>query len=64
MAFWLLYSSLPHPPSRHGGPGSGCSPKQRQLFDPAAYRIVLVDQRGAGRSRPSAELRVSDGNTI
>jgi proline iminopeptidase len=36
----------------HGGPGSGCTPGQRQLFDPARYRIVLFDQRGAGRSTP------------
>jgi proline iminopeptidase len=38
----------------HGGPGSGCSPRLRQLFDPAAYRIVLFDQRGCGRSLPHA----------
>jgi proline iminopeptidase len=38
----------------HGGPGSGCTPWQRTLFDPALYRIVLFDQRGAGRSRPLA----------
>lgn len=38
----------------HGGPGSGCQPGARQLFDPAAYRIVLFDQRGAGRSVPHA----------
>jgi proline iminopeptidase len=37
----------------HGGPGSGCTPMQRRLFDPAAYRIVLFDQRGCGRSTPS-----------
>jgi proline iminopeptidase len=37
----------------HGGPGSGTTPMQRRLFDPAAYRIVLVDQRGCGRSTPS-----------
>jgi proline iminopeptidase len=37
----------------HGGPGSGCTPLQRRLFDPAAYRIVLFDQRGCGRSTPS-----------
>jgi len=36
----------------HGGPGSGTSPLQRRLFDPAAYRIVLLDQRGCGRSIP------------
>ena len=39
----------------HGGPGSGCSPAwHRRLFDPAAYRIVLFDQRGCGRSTPHA----------
>lgn len=36
----------------HGGPGSGCAPWMRRLFDPGAYRVVLVDQRGAGRSTP------------
>ncbi len=36
----------------HGGPGSGCSPDHRRYFDPSGYRIVLVDQRGAGRSTP------------
>jgi proline iminopeptidase len=36
----------------HGGPGSGCSAGTRRPFDPAAYRIVLFDQRGCGRSRP------------
>ena len=36
----------------HGGPGGGCTPAHRRLFDPAAYRIVLLDQRGCGRSRP------------
>jgi proline iminopeptidase len=38
----------------HGGPGSGCTPWHRRLFDPEAYRIVLFDQRGCGRSTPSA----------
>jgi len=38
----------------HGGPGSGCTPGHRRLFNPEAYRIVLVDQRGAGRSTPHA----------
>ncbi len=40
----------------HGGPGSGTSPLQRRFFDPAYYRIVLLDQRGAGKSTPYAEL--------
>lgn len=41
----------------HGGPGAGVSPYHRRFFDPARYRIVLFDQRGAGRSTPHAELR-------
>ena len=36
----------------HGGPGSGCQPAHRRLFDTARYRAVLFDQRGAGRSTP------------
>jgi proline iminopeptidase len=40
----------------HGGPGSGCTSWHRRLFDPAAYRIVLFDQRGCGRSTPHAGL--------
>lgn len=44
----------------HGGPGAGCEPYHRQFFDPEAYRIVLFDQRGCGRSAPHAEL---GGNT-
>ncbi len=38
----------------HGGPGSGCSTGVRRYFDPSAYRIVLFDQRGCGRSTPHA----------
>ncbi len=41
----------------HGGPGSGASPAHRQFFDPDFYRIVIFDQRGAGRSTPLGELR-------
>lgn len=40
----------------HGGPGSGCSPTQRRFFDPAHYRIILIDQRGCGRSKPQGEI--------
>ena len=36
----------------HGGPGAGCTADDRRWFDPQRYRIVLFDQRGAGRSRP------------
>jgi len=38
----------------HGGPGAGCSPAHRRLFDPERYKILLFDQRGCGRSAPSA----------
>ncbi len=41
----------------HGGPGGGTDPKMRRFFDPSAYRIVLFDQRGCGKSTPHAELR-------
>ena len=40
----------------HGGPGGGSDAYMRQFFDPAVYRIVLADQRGAGQSTPRAEL--------
>jgi proline iminopeptidase len=41
----------------HGGPGAGCEPYHRRFFDPARYRVVLFDQRGAGRSTPHADLQ-------
>ena len=41
----------------HGGPGAGAAPGHRRFFDPAYYRIVIFDQRGAGRSTPLGELR-------
>lgn len=44
----------------HGGPGGGCGPTHRRLFNPDKYRIVLFDQRGCGRSIPHAYL---DANT-
>jgi proline iminopeptidase len=40
----------------HGGPGAGSDKRARQFFDPLHYRIVVFDQRGCGRSRPSASL--------
>ncbi|WP_171233645.1 prolyl aminopeptidase [Ruegeria sp. HKCCA4812] len=40
----------------HGGPGGGCSPAMRRYFDPQAYRVILFDQRGCGRSRPTASV--------
>lgn len=57
----LAYELCGNPSGRpviflHGGPGAGCTPTHRRFFDPSAYRIVLLDQRGAGRSTPAASL--------
>ncbi len=41
----------------HGGPGGGIDPNYRRFWDPEAYRIVLFDQRGCGKSTPHAELQ-------
>jgi proline iminopeptidase len=41
----------------HGGPGFGCDADNRRYFDPDIYRIILFDQRGAGRSTPFAEIQ-------
>ncbi|CAI7910724.1 unnamed protein product, partial [Closterium sp. NIES-53] len=55
----------------HGGPGAGCWPNHARFFDPAAYRIVLCDQRGAGKSTPAGcvvdnrtELLVGDMEAV
>ncbi len=40
----------------HGGPGGNCEPGHRRFFDPERYRIILFDQRGAGKSKPHASL--------
>jgi proline iminopeptidase len=45
----------------HGGPGSGCQPDHRRLFDPERFHAVLFDQRGAGRSRPKGRR---EANTL
>ncbi|MCU1409246.1 MAG: proline iminopeptidase [Microbacteriaceae bacterium] len=44
----------------HGGPGGGSSPKQRRVFDPEKYRIILFDQRGCGNSTPHASEADAD----
>jgi proline iminopeptidase len=44
----------------HGGPGGGCNASMRRYHDPAEYRIILLDQRGCGRSTPHASI---DANT-
>ena len=43
----------------HGGPGGGCSPAMRRYFDASAWRIILFDQRGCGRSRPHASVEAN-----
>jgi len=55
----------------HGGPGGGTDAKMRRFFNPKRYRIVLFDQRGCGKSKPSASLvdnttwhLVADAETI
>lgn len=58
----VVYEQVGNPKGRpalflHGGPGVGILPPYRRFFDPEFYRIVLLDQRGAGRSKPHAELR-------
>lgn len=40
----------------HGGPGAGCTPTHRRMFDPAIFRLILIDQRGCGRSEPYASV--------
>ncbi|MFG6492598.1 prolyl aminopeptidase [Microbacterium sp. P03] len=44
----------------HGGPGSGSSPWHRRFFDPERYRIVMLDQRGCGRSTPHVSAADAD----
>jgi proline iminopeptidase len=46
----------------HGGPGAGSTPRQRRFFDPEAYRVIVYDQRGSGRSTPLGELH--DNTTL
>ncbi len=58
----ISYEEVGNPDGRpalflHGGPGVGISPGYRRFFDPQHYRVVLVDQRGAGRSTPHADIR-------
>jgi proline iminopeptidase len=58
----LHYEEAGNPQGRpvvflHGGPGGGLDPDYRRYFDPARWRVVLLDQRGCGQSTPHAELR-------
>lgn len=54
--YWEVSGSSSGKPAvaLHGGPGGGSSPGRRRAFDPASYRLVQFDQRGCGRSTPSA----------
>ena len=61
----IVYEQVGNPDGRaalflHGGPGVGISPGYRRFFDPKHYRIVLVHQRGAGQSKPHAEIAEND----
>ncbi|RYZ85144.1 MAG: prolyl aminopeptidase [Proteobacteria bacterium] len=58
----LYYEQVGNPQGRpivflHGGPGGGVNTDHRRFFDPKHYRIILLEQRGSGRSTPSAELK-------
>lgn len=58
----IVYEEVGNPNGKpalflHGGPGVGILPDYRRFFDPEFYRIILVDQRGAGRSTPHADIR-------
>jgi proline iminopeptidase len=48
----------------HGGPGSGCNSTQRRFFDPHFYRVILLDQRGCGRSTPQGCIQDNDTNRL
>ena len=59
---YVEQSGNPHGPPvvvLHGGPGGGCSPMMRRYFDPSFWRIVLLDQRGCGHSRPHASVEAN-----
>jgi proline iminopeptidase len=65
----IVFEEVGNPDGRpalflHGGPGVGISPDYRRFFDPEHYRVVLVDQRGAGRSTPHAEIRENTTDDI
>ncbi len=66
----LYYAQYGNPKGKpvvflHGGPGGGCIPVASQYFDPQFYRVVLFDQRGAGKSTPLCEMKENtSGNLI
>ena len=61
--YWEVSGSLSGAPVLvlHGGPGGGSQTDYRRYFDPTAYKIIQMDQRGCGKSTPHAELE--DNNT-
>ena len=48
----------------HGGPGSGCSPRHRQLFDLTRYKVIFFDQRGCCRSRPTGSVQANTSDHL
>jgi len=48
----------------HGGPGGGCSPRHRELFDLTRYRVTLFDQRGCGRSVPRGAVHANTSDAL
>lgn len=48
----------------HGGPGSGCSPRHRQLFDLSSYRVIFFDQRGCGHSLPRGSVHANTSDHL
>jgi len=48
----------------HGGPGGGCSPRHRELFDLTRYRVTLFDQRGCGRSVPPGSVQANTSEAL
>ena len=57
--YWEVHGSGAPAVVLHGGPGSGCGPHWLESFDLTRHRVVLVDQRGCGRSTPLGELRAN-----
>jgi proline iminopeptidase len=62
LVYWEVHGNPDGKPAvcLHGGPGSGCDAWWPRFFDPVRYRIVLMDQRGCGRSTPCAGLVTTD----
>ena len=65
----IAYSTYGNPKGKpvlyiHGGPGGGTSPSMARFFNPKKYYVVLVDQRGCGKSTPSAELRENNTKNL